>query len=81
MQTIGTCGNCGGPVQSPLHWGGPTPPPQRCATCGARPKHQYGPVIPMDPIAGALQDIRERLDQHLKKLDRANLKRGTDDSL
>lgn len=49
MQTIGTCGTCGGPVQTPTYWGADTPPPQRCARCGAEPANQYGPVIPMKP--------------------------------
>lgn len=49
MQTVGTCGNCGGPVQYPEHWGGPTPPPQRCADCGASVANQYGPILPMKP--------------------------------
>lgn len=49
MQTIGTCGNCGGPVQAPTHWGGSEPPPQKCARCGASPINQYGPVLPMTP--------------------------------
>lgn len=48
MQTIGTCSNCGGPVQVPEGWGGLMPPPARCAKCGSRPINEYGPIIPME---------------------------------
>jgi hypothetical protein len=47
--TIGTCGNCGGPVVVPDMWGGPLPAPAHCASCGARPQSTYGPIIPMEP--------------------------------
>ena len=47
MQTIGTCGKCGGPVQVPSLWGGSMPPQPKCAHCGAVPAEAYGPVIPM----------------------------------
>ena len=49
MNTVGTCGKCGGPVQSPEFWGGTEPPPQKCARCGATPVGEFGPVIPMRP--------------------------------
>lgn len=50
--TIGTCGNCGGPVvRMNEYWGvGPFPPPA-CRSCGAVAKNSYGPVIPMGPSA------------------------------
>ena len=47
MQTIGTCGKCGGPVQVPTMWGGSVPPQPKCAHCGAVPAAAYGPVLPM----------------------------------
>lgn len=47
-QTIGTCGNCGGPVQVPMYWGGTIPPAATCASCGARAKQSYGPIITME---------------------------------
>lgn len=49
-RTIGTCGNCGGPVQQYLwlHTTGPFPP-AKCAHCGAIPKHPYGERIEMEP--------------------------------
>ena len=50
--TIGTCGNCGGPVEqfTYLHTTGPWPPP-KCVRCGAVPADPYGPRIPMRPKA------------------------------
>lgn len=47
MPTVGTCGNCGGPVQTPDLWGGMLPPTPTCARCGAIAATPYGPVIPM----------------------------------
>ena len=49
MTTIGTCGNCGGPVQCPQFWGGSEPPPKKCARCGATPDGEFGPVLAMKP--------------------------------
>ena len=49
MVIVGTCGNCGGPVQIPECWGGSTPPPKKCAHCGATAKPNFGPVLPMQP--------------------------------
>lgn len=46
--TVGTCGNCGGPVRMPAIWHGVKPPPKRCAWCGAEAR-DFGPVIPMAP--------------------------------
>jgi hypothetical protein len=48
MQTIGTCSNCGGPVQVPEFWGGIEPPVPRCRNCNALAKKTYGPIVPMD---------------------------------
>lgn len=50
-QVIGTCGNCGGPVEMPSMM---VDPVARCRVCGASPRDAYGPVIPMksgDPFA------------------------------
>lgn len=47
MQTVGTCGECNGPVQVPEFWGGKAPPVPTCAHCGATAKDPYGPVVPM----------------------------------
>jgi len=48
-RTIGTCGNCGGPVQTPTVWHGVVPPTPTCAHCGATALANYGPTIPMEP--------------------------------
>lgn len=45
--TLGTCGNCGGPVQVPVVWWGTVPPTPRCGHCGAEPAQGFGPVMPM----------------------------------
>lgn len=45
---IGTCGICGGPVSIPAIWFGVVPPDASCERCGAVPKNQYGPVLPME---------------------------------
>jgi hypothetical protein len=47
MKTIGTCNECGGPVQVPELWGGSVPPTPTCARCGAIAQNPYGRVIPM----------------------------------
>lgn len=52
MATIGTCGNCGGPVQTPDMWGGVIPPVPTCTKCGARAINPYGPAIPMSAPRG-----------------------------
>lgn len=52
MALIGTCGNCGGPVETPDAWLGILPPPAACQSCGSTPKKSYepyGPVLPMNP--------------------------------
>lgn len=45
---VGTCGNCGGPVNVPDLWGGVIPPKPTCGNCGAVAAN-YGPVIQMQP--------------------------------
>ena len=46
--TVGTCGNCGGPVTVPSVWYGIYPPKPQCQGCGATPKEAHGPVLPMN---------------------------------
>ena len=48
-QTIGTCGNCGGPVTVPMIWHGVNNPTPRCERCYATPRESFGPTIPMNP--------------------------------
>jgi len=45
---IGTCGICGGAVSIHSVWFGAIPPDVHCERCGAVPKNQYGPVLPME---------------------------------
>lgn len=45
---IGTCGNCGGPVEVPHAWYATIPPTPTCRDCGATAKPSYGPTLPMD---------------------------------
>lgn len=49
----GTCGKCGGPVVSPIMWGGTSSPPEHCHQCGAIPKPllqpAWGPLREMKP--------------------------------
>lgn len=52
MAIVGTCGNCGGPVQTPHMWGSVIPPVPTCTKCGARAINPYGPVIPMSAPHG-----------------------------
>jgi hypothetical protein len=52
--TVGTCGNCGGPVQVPTAWYGVNEPTPTCAHCGATAKRNYGPTLPMDAAKPAL---------------------------
>jgi hypothetical protein len=52
--TVGTCGNCGGPVQVPADWYGIEPPTPTCAHCGAVAKSNYGPTIPMNAPRDAM---------------------------
>lgn len=47
-KTIGTCGNCGGPVTVPIVFWSVRRPRPTCAACGATPKQAYGPVIEME---------------------------------
>lgn len=53
MNTVGTCGRCGGAVQVPSIWGGLVPPVPVCAQCGAKAQNPYGPVIPMQGESNA----------------------------
>ena len=57
MNTVGTCGNCGGPVQVPLVWFGTVPPTPTCAHCGATTRANHGPVLPMHPPTISDSDI------------------------
>lgn len=56
--TVGTCGNCGGPVEQyrSLCIVGPFPPAQ-CANCGAIPQNPHGPRIPMQGTPQPAQPI------------------------
>lgn len=45
----GTCGNCGGPVETPVAWYGVYPPVPTCRHCGATPLNSAGPRLPMNP--------------------------------
>ncbi len=47
--TVGTCGNCGGPVRVPYVWYATIPPTPTCAYCGATAKQDFGPALPMNP--------------------------------
>ena len=47
--TVGTCGNCLGPVKVPTTWHSVNPPTPVCAHCGAAAKPNYGPVMAMEP--------------------------------
>lgn len=47
--TIGTCGNCGGPVTVPSVWHGVIHPTPKCDRCGATPREAFGPVMEMGP--------------------------------
>jgi len=42
----GTCGDCGGPIISPMMWSGTGQPSERCMNCGKRAK----PLAPTTPI-------------------------------
>lgn len=39
-------------------WGGVIPPTPSCSSCGARPKANHGPVIPMEPPIYPTQDLK-----------------------
>jgi hypothetical protein len=47
--TLGTCGDCGGPVTVPTVWMGIILPTPTCERCGAHPVEAHGPVLPMQP--------------------------------
>ena len=48
---VGTCSNCGGPVQVPDHWASVLPAVPTCAQCGAVVDTKL-PVLPMRPRVG-----------------------------
>lgn len=50
VQTIGTCGRCGGPVVVPNLWMSVISPTPSCAQCGAVAA-QHGLVMEMQPQA------------------------------
>lgn len=69
MSTIGTCGNCGGPVTVPDCWAGIGNPPAKCESCGARPKQNHGPRIEMErPDHG--KEMREAIQRIAEKLNK-----------
>jgi hypothetical protein len=49
VHIVGTCGNCGGPVEIPQAWFGIYPPTPTCRSCGATPKEAFGRRLPMNP--------------------------------
>jgi hypothetical protein len=49
---IGTCGNCGGPVEIPEVWMCIYPPTPTCRQCGATPKEAFGKRMEMNPPPG-----------------------------
>lgn len=63
-QIVGTCGNCGGPVEVPTVWHGIYPPAPACRHCGATAKQDFGPRMPMNPSPrdGGFVDIDVRTD-------------------
>lgn len=65
MQTVGTCGKCGGPVMVPMFWGGPVPPTPTCGQCGARAASPYGQVMPM--VGGRDDDGTDALGAELRR--------------
>ena len=44
---VGTCGNCGGPVEIPEIWMGIYPPTPKCRSCGSIPQNAFGSRLPM----------------------------------
>ena len=46
---VGTCGHCGGPVVKPDSYMSTMKPIPQCKRCGATPKQDYGPRMPMNP--------------------------------
>lgn len=56
--TVGTCGNCGGPVTMPGVWHCILPPQKTCSVCGAIAA-EYGSVIPMQtaPTTGRIPNV------------------------
>ncbi len=70
--TIGTCSECGGPVQIPEYWMGVNPPVPTCGKCGATLAQPYGPVLPMKPAPKLPKDAGELA----KKFEDLQKKRG-----
>ena len=46
---VGTCGNCGGPVEVPVAWMGIYAPTPTCRQCGATPREAFGRRMEMNP--------------------------------
>lgn len=75
MPIVGTCGNCGGPVQTPDMWGGIIPPTPTCMRCGATAANQYGPVIPMAPRQDNIEILGAAIRQAAKLTHNAEIVR------
>lgn len=63
---IGTCGNCGGPVEVPDIWMGIYRPTPTCRVCGAVPERAFGPVIPMRNKSGGYKYGQGRLEGKIR---------------
>jgi hypothetical protein len=54
---VGTCGECGGPVLSPMMWGGNCEPKKHCMDCNRQAKPVtlpiWGPIMSMTPNASS----------------------------
>jgi hypothetical protein len=74
--TIGTCSNCGGPVQVPHVWYGVVPPTPTCAHCGAVARANHGPVIPMEPARKTITAPSTQIDPDVLKFWRGDGYRG-----
>jgi len=60
MKTIGTCSNCGGPVQVPEDNASAEP---KCVNCGAVAESSHGPTIKMKVVAtSSLDELRNTLN-------------------
>lgn len=62
-QIIGTCGNCGGPVEAASL---SIYPIAHCKKCGASRQNNYGPVIPMNPPPKKLSPPDERNNRPIR---------------
>lgn len=56
-QTVGTCGNCNGAVTVDTIYWSVVPPRPSCESCGALPKQNHGPVIPMEGASNKWYDL------------------------